>query len=172
MDNIFLLTGKPRVGKTTALKKIIDEVGAENCSGFYTEEIRDENDRTGFKCVTFDGKEAVIADVGSKSEIRIGRYGMEIAEFEKLAIPALKESLLNQKITIIDEIGPMQMLSPQFRDIVWHVLKKSEIVLGTICYDSHPYIDEIKMEYQQSIYTLTPDNRNHITSLVIQKISV
>jgi len=41
MENIVLLSGEPRVGKTTALKKIIQMIGESNCIGFYTEEIRD-----------------------------------------------------------------------------------------------------------------------------------
>ncbi|WP_420832327.1 nucleoside-triphosphatase [Paenibacillus humicola] len=76
MANVFLLTSKPRMGKSTAVKRIADLVGAGLCGGFYTEEMRADGERTGFKCVALDGREAVIAHIEEKSPLRIGRYGV------------------------------------------------------------------------------------------------
>jgi nucleoside-triphosphatase len=170
MGKILLLTGKPRVGKTSALKKIIHTIGIEYCGGFYTEEIRDHRNRVGFKCVTLDEKELKIADVNLQSQIRIGRYGLEINKFEKVAIDAIDDSLRNKKITVIDEIGPMQMLSAKFQMALDQILQSSQIVLGTIFHDGHPLIDEIKAKYDAEIYTITCDNRDHIADEVSYEI--
>jgi nucleoside-triphosphatase len=115
LENIFLLTGKPGTGKTTALKKIIHKIGVDRCGGFYTEEIRNDFNRVGFKCVSLDGNELKIADVNFQSPIRIGRYGININNFEKIGIDSIIDSLQKKKATVIDEIGPMQYIQQDSR---------------------------------------------------------
>ena len=40
---MYVLTAPPKTGKSTAIKKIINMLGAKNCCGFYTKEmIEDE----------------------------------------------------------------------------------------------------------------------------------
>ncbi len=111
MKNILLLTARPRTGKSTCIKKIVDLLGKENCVGFYTEEIRDSetSERTGFMIKTLSGKQTVLASIFLDSKLKIGKYGVNIEEFEKICLPILETSLDNDKILIIDEIGPMQM---------------------------------------------------------------
>lgn len=54
------------VGKTTLVKKIVKHLKSHNieCSGFYTEEIRNNNYRVGFDIVTLDGTRAILARKG------------------------------------------------------------------------------------------------------------
>ena len=42
---MILLTALPRTGKSTAIKKIVNMLGNDNCGGFYTEEIREDGER-------------------------------------------------------------------------------------------------------------------------------
>ncbi|MGG2092151.1 nucleoside-triphosphatase [Bacillus sp. S13(2024)] len=168
MGNHFFLTGKPRVGKTTVLKKIISEIGVENFSGFYTEEIVENFNRTGFKIVSLNGEELVIADVNSKSDIRVGRYGVNVSEFERIAIQSIQNNA--EKIIVIDEIGPMQIASQTFLSIINQFMQGSQTVLGTIYYDSHPKIDEIKANSKMKIYELTRGNYNDVLSKVINEL--
>lgn len=122
MANIILISGEPRVGKTTALKKIIQMIGEANCTGFYTEEIRDKFDRVGFDCVSLDGRRKRIADVNFHSDITMGRYGIDIDAFEDLALKAINDSYSSSKIIIIDEIGPIQLLSTKFRQEINNIM--------------------------------------------------
>ncbi|MEI4828234.1 NTPase [Bacillus sp. FJAT-53711] len=168
MGNHFFLTGKPRVGKTTVLKKIISKIGVENFSGFYTEEIVENSNRTGFKIVSLNGEESVIADVNSKSDIRVGRYGVNVSEFERIAIQSIQNNA--KKIIVIDEIGPMQIASQTFLSIINQFMQDSQTVLGTIYYDSHPKIDEIKTNSKMKIYELTRGNYNDVLSKVINEL--
>ncbi|WP_230576954.1 nucleoside-triphosphatase, partial [Bacillus rhizoplanae] len=144
MGNHFFLTGKPRVGKTTVLKKIINALGIENFGGFYTEEIVENSNRTGFKIISLDGEESVIADINSNSDIRVGRYGVNISKFESIALHSIQSSYNTKRITLIDEIGPMQIASPKFLSTINQFMQSSQTVLGTIYYTSHPKIDKIK----------------------------
>lgn len=45
------LTGQPGVGKTTIIKEIV-KTFPKKCDGFYTEEIRNGNTRSGFQIRT------------------------------------------------------------------------------------------------------------------------
>ena len=54
---MYVLTAPPKTGKSTAIKKIINMLGAKNCCGFYTKEMIEDGQRVGFKIVTFIGKE-------------------------------------------------------------------------------------------------------------------
>lgn len=170
MRNIVLLSGEPRVGKTTTLKKIIQMIGECNCIGFYTEEVRNEFDRVGFDCVSLDGKRQRIADVNLQSDIRMGRYGIDIVAFEDFVLQAISNFSSTSKIIIIDEIGPIQFLSTKFKQQINNILTGPNCVIGTIFYNKHPDIDEIKTIPGIKIYSMTSENRNTILESVFHEI--
>ncbi|MGH4124209.1 MAG: nucleoside-triphosphatase [Clostridium sp.] len=170
MGKIILLSGEPRVGKTTALKKIIQMIGECNCTGFYTEEIRDDFDRVGFDCVSLDGRRKRIADVNLHSEIRMGRYGIDIEAFEDFALQAINNSSSSNKIIIIDEIGPIQLLSTKFKQAIKNILTSSTCVIGTIFYNKHDDVDEIKKISGIKIYSMTNENRSTIIENIFHEI--
>jgi hypothetical protein len=60
---VLLLTGVPGIGKTTVIRRVAARLQKRRIGGFYTEEIREDSDRRGFRLVGFDGSEGVIADV-------------------------------------------------------------------------------------------------------------
>ena len=73
MKNI-LITGKPQVGKTTLLQRLAAEL--DSAGGFYTQEITRNNIREGFKIITLDGSEGILAKKGMPSAFRVGKYGV------------------------------------------------------------------------------------------------
>lgn len=166
----LLLTGKPRMGKTTLIKKLIHLVGPDLCGGFYTEEITNAGDRIGFRCVAVDGESVEIANVESPSHIRIGRYGVDVEKFEDFAIHKLREALSSKKIIVIDEMGFMQMLSASFQSMVHEIISDRRIVLGTIPVESHPEIDIIKYRKEVGIISLNEFNRDRMPELLIKDI--
>lgn len=168
---VFLLTGKPRTGKSTLIKKLINKMGSELCGGFYTEEITNSNDdRIGFRCVSVDGDSVEIANVESPSEVRIGRYGIDIGKFEKFALRVLQEAIILKKVIVIDEIGFMQMLSSSFQRKVQEIISENRIVLGTVPLDSHPEIDKIKYIKEVQLVRINEFTRDVITELLATDI--
>jgi nucleoside-triphosphatase len=68
MSSFILLTGMPGCGKTTMVKKVVDELKKKQIvkciQGFYTEECRNtQNERIGFDVVSLDGKRGALARV-------------------------------------------------------------------------------------------------------------
>jgi len=171
VNNVFLLTGKPRMGKTTMIKKLIHEIGSDRCGGFYTEDIRESNDRIGFRCVTLEGESLEFANVNSTSSVRVGRYGIDIESFENFAVKSITSSLQSKKITVIDEIGFMQMLSSSFQELIHGIIAEDRyIILGTIPLDSHPAIDPIKKRKGIKLIDLNEDNRDVIQEVIVSEI--
>lgn len=64
----LLITGRPGIGKTTLIKKISKRI-LKNAVGFYTEEIRINDQRWGFKIKTLDGKRGIYQVWISKAHI-------------------------------------------------------------------------------------------------------
>jgi nucleoside-triphosphatase len=171
MRKVMLLTAAPGTGKTTAVQKIINLLGTQNCGGFYTEEIKNnDGQRTGFACITLDGIRARLADVSFESNDRVSRYGIDVKGFEAIAINAVEESLVTNKILIIDEIGPMQYLSDKFKETLNKAIDSENIVVGTIFLDSHPEIDNIKKNEHIELYELTKKNREFLPNEIVAKV--
>ncbi len=109
MHKAYLLTGEPQTGKTRAIKKIIEAIGIEHCGGFYTEEIRVQETRVGFRLVSLDGQHGILAHVHSESPLRVGRYGVNLDCLESIGVPALCRAKLTKHLIVLDEIGLMQL---------------------------------------------------------------
>lgn len=171
MASAHLLTGEPGIGKTTGLKRLVEAIDPDRCGGFYTEEVRDKEVRTGFRIVTLSGAIGVIADVASPSSLRVGKYGVNLESLEAVGVASLYEALSQKEYVIIDEIGPMQLYSESFKRAVLDVLASSHILLGTIVLRSHPWSDELKKRPNVHLYVLTNGNRDSLATVVLPALS-
>jgi nucleoside-triphosphatase len=171
MNHIYLLTGKPGIGKTTIIKNVIERVGIERCGGFYTEEIRVQNTRIGFRLVTIEGQTGVFAHITSESPLRIGRYGVNLDCLESLGIAAIQKAIAMKQLVIIDELGPMEGLSDRFKQTVLDMFNSASPVIGTIALRSHPWLDTLKRQEGVILYTLTPDNRDTMIDTIADLVS-
>ena len=155
-----LLTGRPGCGKTTLVKRVVNEL-AVPAGGFYTEEIRE---RGGFKLVTLDGKEAVLAHVDFKTPQRVGKYGLDLSALEIIGVEAVRAAVRARKLVVIDEIGPMEIRSASFRDVVHEALDSGAPILGTITARPFPFTDAIKKRRDLALIEVRPDNREQLVS--------
>jgi len=171
MKHAYLLTGKPGIGKTTTIKALIERIGVEHCGGFYTEEIRVQETRVGFRLVTVDGQTGIFAHIKSESPLRIGHYGVNLDCLESLGIAAIKQAIETRKLVVIDEIGPMELYSEQFKRTIIDVFNSSSPCLATIALKPHPWLDELKQQEGAMLYTLTPDNRDTIIDTLVCLVS-
>jgi nucleoside-triphosphatase len=170
---MYLLTAKPRTGKSTAIKRLIDKLGNNKCIGFFTDEIKENGIRVGFQINTLSGKQGNLAMVGFDSEIRIGRYGVNITSFEELCLPELNKIVtegLDFDYVIIDEIGPIQMHSESFKEMLIQLLNSGKTIIGTIFYESYPWIDEFKLKDGVNLIELTYENRENIIDELLELI--
>jgi nucleoside-triphosphatase len=158
-----LLTGRPGCGKTTLVRRVVKEL-AQSAGGFYTEEIRKHRERVGFRIVTLDGKEGVFAHVNLKTQQRLGKYGLDLSPLETIGIEAVCEAVRAQELTVIDEIGPMEIRSAIFRDVVNDALNSRAPLLGTITARPFPFTDAIKKRGDITLIEVRADNREQLVS--------
>jgi nucleoside-triphosphatase len=130
--------------------------------GFYTEEMRDRGARVGFKLVTLDGKEAVFAHVDFKAPERVGKYGLDLSALEAVGVEALCAAVHAGQLVVIDEIGPMEIRSAIFRDVVNEAFETRVPILATITVRSFPFTDALKKRPDVSVIEvrLTPSGEN------------
>ena len=166
MKNIFL-TGAPSSGKTTVIKKVIENLNYP-ANGFYTEEERVGGKRVGFAMKTLDGEEGYLAHQDIKSDFHIRRYGVSIENIENIAVPSIAPAKNN--IIILDEIGKMECFSDRFKQAATNALHSSNIVIGTITFGGDDFILKIKDREDIEIHEVTINNRNALPELIVKKI--
>ena len=118
-----LLTGPPGVGKTTLAKKVAETLmknDSVKIDGFYTEEVRDENQvRKGFDVVSIKNQEnrKPLALANAPPALRgpkVGKYTVMVEDFESVAFKCLSH---DSDILIIDEIGKYKIVI-SFKQII------------------------------------------------------
>ena len=163
MKRKVLLTGRPGCGKTTLVRRVVKEL-AQSAGGFYTEEIRERGLRRGFKIVTLDGKEGVFAHVNFKTHQRLGKYGLDLSPLETISIEAVRKAIREREVTVIDEIGPMEIRSAIFRDVVNEAFNSRAPLLATITARPFPFTDAIKKRRDVTLIEVCVDNREQLVS--------
>ena len=165
----ILLSGRPGCGKTTLVKRLVNHF-AQSAGGFYTEEIRDRGTRVGFKIATLDGDEVVFAHVEIESSTRLGKYWLDLPALEAVGVRAVREAVQRGRLVVIDEIGPMEIRSPVFRETVKEALDSKASLLATIFARSLPFTDMIKSRDDVVVIEVRPDNRERLVSELAEKL--
>jgi nucleoside-triphosphatase len=168
----ILLEGRPGVGKTTVAERLVALLRDAEVpvSGFLTSEMREGRRRVGFSLRTLDGERAVLAHVDLPGPPRVGRYGVDVASFEELAIPALAGSRTDS-VTVIDELGKMELASPGFCDAVSALLERQVAVVATVLVGRHPFTDALKRRPDTETLQVTVRNRDQLPAEVAARLS-
>ncbi len=157
MKRVLLLTGRPGTGKTGLIEQAVSATKLA-AGGFYTKEIRVGGTRQGFRIVTLDGRQAVLAHVAISSPCRVGRYKVDIDTLNALATTALRSAMMDAELIVIDEIGKMELHSDPFCRATMEALQSGKRVLGTIMLNPHPFADEVKRHPQVDTIIVTREN--------------
>ncbi|MFW9956670.1 MAG: NTPase [Candidatus Odinarchaeota archaeon] len=167
MKHNILLTGQPGIGKTTAVKKIVDQLDPKNVAGFWSEEIRERGRRVGFGIETLSGKKGLLAHIGLSDGPRVGKYRVNIEDIDSIIVPEMAFARESDRIVIIDEIASMELHSRNFKEEVCRCLDAKR-VLGTIQARRHPFLDEIRSRTDARLFELTMSNRDEIPTQVLE----
>jgi nucleoside-triphosphatase len=166
------LFGAPGAGKTTVVEGLAHRLrtGGVAVSGFVTRELRDGNRRYGFACQDLaGGRTAVIAHTGWDSGPRVGRYRVDVAAFESVALSALDRAT-GEGVVVVDEVGSMELLSPAFVRSLWRLLERPQPVVVTMHSRAHPVTDALRRRGDLELVEVTPANREGLAERLHQRL--
>lgn len=163
----ILITGAPGCGKTTLVENVARELAGSRPAGFVTREIRDAGERRGFALFSFCGRNGILAHVGIRSPLHVGRYGVDVPGFEAFLHDL---QLAEARLVIIDEIGKMECLSPLFRMRVTEVLESPCVLVATIALRGTPFIEALKARRDVEVFCLDRRNQEKVSGDVMQRL--
>lgn len=167
----ILIEGRPAVGKTTVARRLaalLHEAGVP-LAGFVTEEIRHGGRRVGFAVETFDDTRAVLAHVELPGPPRVGKYGVDLEAFERLALPALS-SWSEGGVVLIDELGKMELASEKFRNAVSDLLESLVALVATVHVVRNPFTDALKRRPGIEVTRVTARNRDDLPARLAARL--
>jgi nucleoside-triphosphatase len=153
----ILLTGPPQCGKTTVIQKVVADFPGR-AAGFYTREVRERGGRVGFEIVTLNGDTALLSHVHFPGPLRVGKYGVNLDNFHRVALPALKAAA-NVDLIVVDEVGKMECLSQEFVAAIERLWTAPVLLLITVAEKGGGLIADLKARPDKILLTVTPANR-------------
>ncbi len=167
----ILITGLPGCGKTTLCTRAIDSVGdAYNVGGIISTEIRESGSRKGFKIIDISTKEeGILAHVNQKTGPRIGKYRVNLNDLDEVGVNAIGNAIEKCDVVVIDEIGPMELCSSRFIEVINAAFDSDKCILATIHFRSrHPVVEGIKNREDVAIYRLHENNRDEMLNTIVE----
>ncbi len=162
----IFLTGLPGCGKTTVLLKVIEILKQRGLKigGIITPEKRIGQKRIGFLVKDiYSGKERLLASSDYKFGPRLGKYRVNLDNFEKIALPALQFAFKNCDLIAIDEIGKMEFFSEKFKQKVFEILNSDKRVIAVL---HRSFVFQFK-DYGK-IFEVTIENRENLPKEIAQ----
>ena len=162
--------GDKGVGKTTLILNIAERISSQNIGGFYTKEIREHGQRVGFCVATFSGQSGILSHIKFSAGPSVGKYRVDVPQFEKIAVSGLETALAESSIILIDEIGKMELFSERFRDILPLCFDSEKAMIASVMSRPHPYVDRLKARSDVRLIRVTRENRNKLAFNLIDRI--
>ncbi len=133
MSQNFFITGMPKAGKTTILHRIVHELikHGVHVGGFITPDEKIHGTRTGFYVMDLEsGRIDALANTKADGP-KVGKYHVDIKSFEDISLSSMKK-IGKYDIYIIDEIGPMELKSKKFAQMLDDALESTVPVVASL----------------------------------------
>jgi len=156
MRKNILISGVPRSGKSTLLRKIIQRVDKKR--GFVTNELRKDGERIGFEIETDSEERYILASVDFNTNLHVSKYCVDIHNLT--AAIARVENFSEDDLLFVDEIGQMELFSEKFKALVLRYFDSKNTCIATISkVYSDEFIEAIKNRSDVILVELTEENR-------------
>jgi nucleoside-triphosphatase len=168
----ILLQGRPGSGKSTAARRLIELLAQRGVpvAGFVTEEIREGGQRVGFGIETVSGERGVLAHVEFGGPPRVGKYGVDLEAFERLALPQVSAPP-QRGVTVIDELGKMELASAAFRESVERLFESPAAVVATVHVYRHPLTERLKHRADVELVEVSQQTRERLPEEVAARLA-
>jgi nucleoside-triphosphatase len=157
MRKNIIITGMPGYGKSTLLKSVIAQYF--NKTGFITNEIRKDSVRVGFEIETSHNKKSILAHVNFNTDHKVSKYYVDVKNLDEI-IPDIK-TFNDNALLYIDEIGQMELLSENFKNLVNEYLDSKNTCIATLSHVYHnDFTEKIRNRDDVIIVEISKENRD------------
>jgi len=174
LKRLIFVTGPPGIGKTSVLLRLVN--GLKNrgyeIGGMISRDVREGGVRVGFEIMDFStGQRGWLAHVNQPTGPKISKYRVNLTDLEAIGVSSILDAIRNADIIIVDEIGPMELFSSAFRDVVVRAVESDKPVLGTVHFGlRNSIVNSLKNREDAEIFEVTYENREALHNLIIDKV--
>lgn len=101
----------------------------------------------------------------------MGKYGVDVAGFEKSVVPILDVEQTDVELFVIDEIGKMECFSEKFVTAIRRLFASEKSVLATVAQKGAGLISEVKNYSNTTLFNLTSVSREKVVAEILQTLS-
>ncbi len=156
------------------LLKTAEKLKARNykLGGMISQEIREKGVRVGFEIHDYaTRRKGWLAHVRQPTGPRIGKYRVNLADLKSIGVAAILNALQDSEIVLIDEVGPMELLSGDFREAIRKAVNGPKPILGTIHYRAqHHLVRQIKSREDVEIVEMSRKTGDKLPASIEKKI--
>lgn len=163
---IWAITGPPGVGKSTVVSKVILRLKSAGVivGGCTTAEKKVRGARVGFEVRDLtDGTHGELASVSAKLGPKVGKYRVNLVDLSRVAAAGLAKAAASSEVIVIDEVGPLELVSPDFRRGVRACMDSGKPLVVVL----HERLDDDLLnalrEEAAKTFALTVENRDELT---------
>ncbi len=135
MAKMWLVTGPPAVGKSTLVSRVVLKLKSRGVivGGCTTGERRVRGTRVGFEVRDLtNGTQGELASTTRRLGPRVGKYRVNLADLGSVGAKGIADAVDGSELIVIDEIGPMELVSPDFRRAVRKGIDSGKPILAVV----------------------------------------
>ena len=174
MPHVVFFTGRPGIGKTTAVLRVVEKLreAGLRVGGMVSREMRVGGKRVGFEIIDLStGRRGTLAHVNQPQGPRVGKYRVCLEDLDEVGVGSIRRAIDEADVVVIDEVGPMELFSQRFKEVVREAVGCGKHVVGTIHQRvSDKLVVELKKSPRVRVVELTEFNRDHVPQEVAEAI--
>ena len=155
----LLIVGRPGVGKTTLMKRLVQSLRSSPIDGFITEELREQEQRMGFWLSPLDGRQVLLAHRRMESGVRVGPYRVNVSVLEDTAVSVIRRGIQHAFVLFLDELGRMELCSKAFEAAVQEAFDRGPSIVATAGLAPLPFLNALKRRKDVELIPLSVSNR-------------
>jgi len=173
LKRLIFITGRPGIGKTSVLLMAVDVLKARGykVNGMVSREVRKSGVRVGFEISDLEtGRRGWLAHVNQPTGPQVGKYRVNLNDINVMGASSILNAVADADVVVVDEIGPMELFSPAFKEAVAQAIRSEKPVLGTIHHRAKdPLITAIRAREDAEILEVTYQNRGELHNLIVKR---